>query len=93
MVAKLSIYAVVVFVCSTANAGVIATPYNINLIVNLLAFLGPFVVFAGSSMKAGSVANVIATNPTVDIYGNSIFCFYTCQTFYQRLCYFCWPHC
>lgn len=82
MVAKLSTYIVVVFVGFITNAGVIAIPYNINLIVNLLALFSPFIAFAGSFMKAGSVANLIATNPTVDIHSNSVFCFYTCQTFY-----------
>lgn len=72
MVIQSSIHAAVVPIGSTAEANVIANPYNVGPVINILAPLGPSVAFASSFVEDGSVANLRATNPTVDIHDNSI---------------------
>lgn len=70
--AKLFIHAVIVFVGSTTKVGVIANLCNVGLAVNPLISLSPFITFANSFVKASSVANLKAANPTIDIYNNFI---------------------
>ena len=83
MVAKPSPHAAVIPVGSTAEAGVIANPYNVGLAVNPLTSLSPSVTFAGSSVEDNSVAvtNLKAVNLTVDIYGNFVLAFTPAKSF------------
>lgn len=69
---KSSTHAFIILISFTDEDSVIINPCNVGPAINSLAFLGPFVPFAGFFIEGGSIANLKAANPTVNIHGNFV---------------------